>query len=139
MGFGVPAAVAASLVEPGRMAIAFVGDGGILMTGQELATAMQYGARPKIVLCDNRTYGTIRTHQERHYPNRVSGTDLVNPDFSQWAASFGAGVVTIARGDDVRAKVADALAQESATVIHVKASQEALSAYATMSELRGSR
>jgi acetolactate synthase-1/2/3 large subunit len=139
MGFGVPAAVAASLVEPGRMAIMFVGDGGILMTGQELATAMQYGARPKIVLCDNRTYGTIRTHQERHYPNRVSGTDLVNPDFSQWAASFGAGVVTIARGDDVRAKVADALAQESATVIHVKASQEALSAYATMSELRGSR
>jgi acetolactate synthase-1/2/3 large subunit len=139
MGFGVPAAVAASLVEPGRMAIAFVGDGGILMTGQELATAMQYGARPKVVLCDNRTYGTIRTHQERHYPNRVSGTDLVNPDFSQWAASFGAGVVTIARGDDVRAKVADALAQESATVIHVKASQEALSAYATISELRGSR
>jgi acetolactate synthase-1/2/3 large subunit len=137
MGFGVPAGVASGLIDPDRMAIVFVGDGGILMTGQELATAIQYGARVKIVLCDNRTYGTIRTHQEREYPRRVSGTDLINPDFTLWAQSFGAGVVTIAQGDDIRAKVAEALAQESATVIHVKASQEALSAYATLSALRG--
>jgi acetolactate synthase-1/2/3 large subunit len=139
MGFGVPAGVAAGLIEPERVAIVFVGDGGILMTGQELATAMQYGARPKIVLSDNRTYGTIRTHQERYYPRRVSGTDLVNPDLSLWARSFGASVVTIAPGDDVRAKIGEALAQESATVIHVKSSQEALSAYATISKLRNGR
>jgi acetolactate synthase-1/2/3 large subunit len=137
MGLGVPAGVAAGLIEPGRMVIVFVGDGGILMTGQELATAVQYGARPKIVISDNGTYGTIRTHQERHYPRRVSGTDLVNPDFGQWARSFGASVVTIVQGDDVRAKVGQALAEESATVVHVKASQEALSAYATITALRG--
>ncbi len=137
MGLGVPAGVAAGLVDPERMTIVFVGDGGILMTGQELATAMQYGARIKIVLSDNGSYGTIRTHQERHYPHRVSGTALVNPDFTQWARSFGAGAVTIAQGDDVRAKVSEALAEEGTTVIHVKASQEALSAYATLSALRG--
>ena len=137
MGLGVPAGVAAGLVDPDRMAIVFVGDGGMLMTGQELATALQYGSRIKIVLSDNGSYGTIRTHQERHYPRRVSGTELVNPDFSQWAQSFGAGAVTIAQGDDIRAKVAEALAEPGSTVIHVKASQEALSAYGTISGLRG--
>ena len=119
------------------MAIVFVGDGGILMTGQELATAIQYGARIKIVLSDNGSYGTIRTHQERNYPRRVSGTDLVNPDFTAWAKSFGAGAVTIGEDDDIGAKVSEALAAEGSTVIHVKASKEALSAYGTISGLRG--
>jgi acetolactate synthase-1/2/3 large subunit len=139
MGFGVPAGVAASLADPGRMAIVFVGDGGILMTGQELATAMQYGARVKVVLSDNGTYGTIRTHQEREYPHRISGTELVNPDFESWGRSFGIGVVTIANGDDVRAKVAEALDQEGSTLIHVKSSREALSAYSTIADLRAGR
>ncbi|CAN5454488.1 thiamine pyrophosphate-binding protein [soil metagenome] len=138
MGFGVPAAVAAGLVAPGRMAIAFVGDGGILMTGQELATAMQYGAKIKIVLSDNGTYGTIRTHQERQFPQRVAGTDLVNPDFSAWGRAFGAGVVTIELGDDIRAKVQEALDQDGSTLIHVKSSKEAISAFTTLSRLRGS-
>lgn len=137
MGLGVPAAVAAQLVDPTRTAIVVVGDGGILMTGQEIATAIQYGAKPKIVLSDNGTYGTIRSHQEREFPNRVSGTDLANPDFTAWARSFGAHAITIERGDDVAAKVAEALAQDGATVIHVKSSRESLSAYATMSQLRG--
>lgn len=137
MGFGVPAAVAASLADPTRMAITFVGDGGILMTGQELATAMQYGAKPKIILSDNGTYGTIRTHQERHFPGRVSGTELLNPDFTAWAAAFGAHVVRIERGDDVEAKVREGLSHDGASVIHVKSSSEALSAYATISALRG--
>ena len=74
MGFGVPGGVASGLVDRHRMAIVFVGDGGILMTGQELATAMQYGAKPKIVISDNGSYGTIRQHQEKHFPKRVSGT-----------------------------------------------------------------
>jgi acetolactate synthase-1/2/3 large subunit len=135
MGYGVPAAIAAAMAMPGRMAITFVGDGGILMTGQELATAMQYGAAIKIVISDNGSYGTIRTHQERHYPQRISGTELRNPDFTGWARSFGAQAVRIERGDDVEAKVGEALAHEGSSVIHVKSSLEALSAYTTLSGL----
>jgi acetolactate synthase-1/2/3 large subunit len=137
MGFGVPAAVAASLEQPSRMAISFVGDGGILMTGQELATAIQYGGKPKIVLSDNGSYGTIRLHQERHFPGRVSGTELVNPDFTQWARSFGAHAATIARGDDIAEKVREALSFDGPAVIHVKSSRESLSAFTTISGLRG--
>ena len=116
-----------------RMAITFVGDGGMLMTGQELATAVQYGAKPKIVISDNGIYGTIRTHQEKHYPHRVSGTDLVNPDFTLWAKSFGVFTVTIALGDDIDAKVKEFLAHDGAAVLHVKSSKEALSAFTTLS------
>jgi acetolactate synthase-1/2/3 large subunit len=137
MGFGVPAGVAAGLALDGRTVIVFVGDGGILMTGQELATAMQYGAKPKIVISDNGTYGTIRQHQERHFPKRVSGTDLKNPDFTQWARSFGAHVVTIGKGDDIKTKLRESLAFDGASVIHVKSSAEAISAYTTLSALRG--
>ena len=115
--------------------------GGILMTGQELATAIQYGGErgPKlrIVLSDNGVYGTIRSHQERHYPARVSGTDLVNPDFTLWGKSFGAHVVTIELGDDVGAKIAEAIGHDGPVLIHVKSSREALSAYSTISKLRG--
>ena len=135
MGFGVPTAVAAAIVEPSRMVITFVGDGGMLMTGQELATAVQYCAKPKIVISDNGIYGTIRTHQERNYPNRVSGTDLVNPDFTLWAESFGVFTITIALGDDIDAKVKGFLEHDGAAVLHVKSSKEALSAFTTMSAL----
>jgi acetolactate synthase-1/2/3 large subunit len=137
MGFGVPAAVAASLADRNRTAIAFVGDGGALMTGQELATALQHGGKPKIVISDNGTYGTIRAHQEKRFPGRVSGTRLKNPDLSQWAASFGAHVETIRNGDDIDARVKRALAHDGAAVIVAKSSQEALSAFATLSALRG--
>jgi acetolactate synthase-1/2/3 large subunit len=132
MGFGVPAGVTSGLLLKDRTAIVFVGDGGILMTGQELATAMQYGAKPKIVISDNGTYGTIRQHQEKYFPKRVSGTDLKNPDFALWAKSFGAQVVAITRGDDVKAKVREALSHDGASVIHVKSSLEAISAFATL-------
>lgn len=128
MGFGVPAAVAAQLVEPSRMAICFVGDGGVLMTGQELATAMAYGLAPKIVISDNGIYGTIRSHQERHFPQRVSGTQLVNPDFAAWAKAFGAEAFMLQRGDDVEAVVAAFLSSKGAAVLHVKSSKIALSA-----------
>ncbi len=136
MGFGVPAGVAAALCDPSRMAIVFVGDGGVLMTGQELATAVQYGAKIKMVISDNGSYGTIRTHQERHYPRRISGTDLHNPDFTAWAKAFGVHAVTISLGDGIEAKVAEALAHDGPSVIHVRSSQEALSAYSTLSSLR---
>ncbi|MFO1091495.1 MAG: thiamine pyrophosphate-binding protein [Hyphomicrobiales bacterium] len=137
MGFGVPAAVGAALSDGKRTPIAFVGDGGVLMTGQELATAMQYGGKPKIVISDNGTYGTIRTHQEKRFPGRVVGTHLKNPDLTKWAQSFGAHVETIARGDDIDAKVKRAFDHDGAAVIVVKSSQEALSAFTTLSALRG--
>jgi acetolactate synthase-1/2/3 large subunit len=136
MGYGVPAAVASAIEMPGRMAIAFVGDGGILMTGQEHATAQQHDAKIKIVISDNGTYGTIRTHQERHYPHRVVGTELKNPDFTAWARSFGVHTVTIAKGDDLRAKIKEALDHKGSSVIHVRSSREALSAYVTLSALK---
>lgn len=128
MGLGVPGAVASSLVQPKRTALCFVGDGGVLMTGQEIATAMAYGAAPKIVISNNGIYGTIRAHQEREFPGRVSGTNLSNPDFDDWASSFGAASFTIARGEnDVDGTVAAFLAAPGPAVLHVKSSRIALS------------
>ena len=83
MGYGVPAAVAAKLLHPERDVVAIAGDGDFLMTGQELATAVQYDAPIVVLIVNNGMFGTIRMHQERHYPGRVSGTDLVNPDFAR--------------------------------------------------------
>jgi acetolactate synthase-1/2/3 large subunit len=90
MGYGVPAAVAAKILYPGREVIAFAGDGCFLMSGQELATAVQYKANVVFIVVNNGMYGTIRMHQEKHYPGRVSGTDLQNPDFAAYARAFGA-------------------------------------------------
>ncbi len=129
MGLGVPAAVAASLVEPQRMAICIVGDGGILMNGQEIATAIAYGARPKIVLSDNGIYGTIRTHQEREYPGRISGTKLSNPDFTAWGRSFGIAAHRLAMGGNVEEVVKAFLAEPGAALLHVKSSAQSLSAF----------
>ena len=90
MGYGVPAAIAAKIVRPERTVICFAGDGDFLMSGMELATAVQYGAPVVIVILNNGMYGTIRMHQEKHYPGRVMGTDLQNPHFAAFARSFGA-------------------------------------------------
>ena len=128
MGFGVPAAVAAQLVYPNRMAICLVGDGGVLMTGNELATAMAYGLAIKIVISNNNIYGTIRSHQEKNYAGRVSGTNLVNPDFTVWAKSFGVEAFELAMGDNVEAVVGAFLGSKGAAVLHVKSSAKALSA-----------
>lgn len=89
MGYSVPSAVAASLAHPDRFVVTVAGDGEFLMNGQELATATQYGAAFMVIVMDNQEYGTIRTHQESEYPNRISGTQLINPDFAQMAAAFG--------------------------------------------------
>ena len=132
MGLGVPAAVAASLVEPTRTAICFVGDGGVLMTGNELATAKAFGATPKIVISDNSIYGTIRSHQERHFPHRVSGTKLVNPNFTAWAKTFGAETFTLKLGDDIEATVKAFLAAPGMAVLHVHSSAHSLSAGETL-------
>ena len=90
MGYGVPAAIAAKIARPERTVVCFAGDGDFLMSGMELATAVQYNAPVIIVILNNGMYGTIRMHQEKHYPGRVSGTDLQNPHFAAFARSFGA-------------------------------------------------
>jgi acetolactate synthase-1/2/3 large subunit len=88
MGFGIPAAVAAALRHPGRQVVAFVGDGGFLMTGSELAVALERRLRLTVVLSNNGSYGSIRIHQQRRYPGRIAGTDLVNPDFRKIAEAY---------------------------------------------------
>ena len=90
MGYGVPVAIAAKITRPERTVVCFAGDGDFLMSGQELATAVQYGAGVIFIVVNNNMYGTIRMHQEKHYPGRVIGTDLMNPHFAAFARSFGA-------------------------------------------------
>lgn len=101
MGYGTAAAISASLAHPERLVVSIAGDGCFLMNGQELATAVQYGAAPLVVVMDNGQYGTIRAHQEQHYPGRVSGTQLKNPDFAGLAASFGAHGEVVRRNRDI--------------------------------------
>ncbi|MEO1688661.1 MAG: thiamine pyrophosphate-dependent enzyme, partial [Pseudomonadota bacterium] len=122
---------------PERRAIGFSGDGGALMTGSELATAAAAGAKPIIVISDNGTYGTIRLHQEKAYPERVSGTALSNPDFAAWARSFGALGLTVATPEEAEAAAQAAFAHDGMAVIHAKTSAEALSPFATITQLRG--
>ncbi|WP_395926000.1 thiamine pyrophosphate-dependent enzyme [Arthrobacter sp. PM3] len=110
MGYSVPSAIAASLASPGRRVVTIAGDGEFLMNGQELATAAQYGATPLVIVMDNQEYGTIRTHQERHYPSRVSGTQLKNPDFGLMARAFGGFGITVAEDKDIPAALDAALA-----------------------------
>ncbi|CAM2152965.1 acetolactate synthase I/II/III large subunit [Pararobbsia alpina] len=100
MGYGFPAAIAASLKYPNRTVVCFAGDGCFMMYPQELATAMQYGAKPIVLVVNNGMYGTIRMHQEREYPRRVSGTDMVNPDFVAFAKAFGAYAERVGRTED---------------------------------------
>jgi len=137
MGLGIPGAIAACLRLPGRRVIAFAGDGGALMTGSELATARATGIRPIVVIANNGSYGTIRQHQERAFPHRSAGTDLANPDFAQWGASFGALGLTVARDEDAPDTAARAMAHDGPVVIDVRTSLEAISANATLTALRG--
>ena len=109
MGYSVPSAIAASLAHPGRRVVTIAGDGEFMMNGQELATAAQYGATPLVVVMDNQEYGTIRTHQERHYPERISGTQLKNPDFALMAQAFGGFGVRVENDADVPAAIDAAL------------------------------
>jgi len=137
MGLGVPAAVAAALRHPDRQVVGFVGDGGFLMTGMELATAVQYRARLCLFVADNGSYGVIRAHQEKAYPRRVVGTALTNPDFAALAVAFGARGLRIDRPEQAEAVVAEALAlaSEGPVVVGVRTSLERISAFQTLSGL----
>jgi acetolactate synthase-1/2/3 large subunit len=137
MGYGLPAAIAAKLVHPDREVVCFAGDGDFLMTGQELATAVQYGAKAVAIVADNSSYGTIRAHQERRYPGRISGTDLKNPDFAAFARSFGCWAARVERTADFPAALAEARAAESPALIHLLTDVEDIAPGRTLTELRG--
>lgn len=132
MGIGVPAAVAAGLRAPGRQVLTFVGDGGMQMTGQELATAMRYRVPVKIFISNNGSYGTIRMHQERDFPGREMATELTNPDFAKLAESYGARGLTIARIEDAAGVVAEAMAAPGPVVVDVRTALNHISAFATL-------
>ncbi len=139
MGYGVPAAVAAKAVHPDRTVVSWNGDGCFLMNGQELATAVQYGLGVVFVVIDNGMYGTIRMHQERHYPARVSGTSLRNPDFAALARAYGAHGETVARTAQFAPAFESALGAAQAgtpALLHVKVDPQALTMGATLDALR---
>ncbi len=141
MGYGVPAAVAASLLEPDRTVINIAGDGDFLMTGQELATATGYGAgRGKgkliFIVVDNGTYGTIRMHQERDYPGRVSGSDLFNPDFAALARAYGFAAECITRTAEFEAAFGAALERMHPTLLHLKLDADVSTTRTTLSAIR---
>jgi acetolactate synthase-1/2/3 large subunit len=139
MGFGMPAAVAASLRYPTTPVVVLIGDGGFLMTGYELATAIRHRARFVALVSNNGSYGTIRLHQEKHYPGRVSATELVNPDFAELARSFGATGLTLADSADAADVVAKALAAEGPAVVDVRSSLEHITAFTTLSALSSAK
>jgi len=136
MGYGVPAAIAAKLAAPSRIVVSFNGDGCFLMNGQELATAVQYGANVIFLVINNSMYGTIRMHQERHYPGRVSGTDLTNPDFAALAEAYGAQGELVATTDAFRPAFARALSANRPALIEIRIDPEAITPRATLSEIR---
>jgi acetolactate synthase I/II/III large subunit len=136
MGYGPPAAVAASLRHPDRCVVALAGDGDFMMNGQELATAMQYGCDILVLVIDNGAYGTIRMHQEREYPGRVSGTTLHNPDFAALARAYGGWAATVDATDQFAPALADAVTRKGLRLLHLKTDPERISAGTTIAELR---
>ena len=136
MGYGVPAGVAAAIVHPDRIVVSFSGDGCFLMCGQELATAVQYGLKVVFVVVNNAMYGTIRMHQERRYPSRVSATDLVNPDFAAYARAFGAHGETVTKTSEFAPAFERALKNDGPTLIEIKVDPEAILPTATIASLR---
>jgi acetolactate synthase-1/2/3 large subunit len=136
MGYGVPAAIAAKLVHPDRVVVSWNGDGCFQMNGQELATAVQYGAGVIFVVIDNAMYGTIRMHQERTFPGRVSGTELVNPDFAALARACGLHGETVVRTSEFAPAFERALTRSAPTLLHVKLDPQALTMNASLDAIR---
>jgi acetolactate synthase-1/2/3 large subunit len=136
MGYGVPAAVAASLRFPERQVVAVAGDGDFLMNGQELATAVQQGASLLVLVIDNQSYGTIRMHQERDYPERVSGTALRSPDFAALARAYGGWAETVERTEDFAPALARAQAERGLRLLHLRTDVEQITSATTIAKIR---
>ncbi len=138
MGYGVPAAVAAKVVHPDRIVVCFSGDGDFLMNGQELATACQYGLPVVILVVNNGMYGTIRMHQERQFPGRPYGTDLMNPDFAAYARAFGAHGDVVERTEDFAPAFDRAVESGLPALIELRVDAEAITPRASLTEIRES-
>jgi acetolactate synthase I/II/III large subunit len=139
MGYGVAAAVAAKLVHPDRIALCFTGDGDFVMSSPELATAVQHELPIVVLLVNNGMYATIRMHQERVYPGRVVGTDLVNPDFAALARAYGAYGERVERTEDFEAAFERALASGKPALLELPVDRERISPRVKLSELQGRR
>jgi acetolactate synthase-1/2/3 large subunit len=136
MGFGAPGAVAAALRHPERQVVSLIGDGGFMMTGYELATAVRERAKVRLIVSNNADYGTIRFHQETRYPGRDFGTHLANPDFAKLAEAFGAKGLKVERAEDCAPALEAALAHDGPALIDVRTSLELITAATTITELR---
>ena len=136
MGYGVPAGIGAAIAYPGRQVVIFVGDGGMLMTGQEIATAFAEGVAPIILVFNNGMYGTIRMYQERTYPGRVSGTSLVNPDFAKLIEAFGGHGEVVSATAEFRPAFARAVASGRPSLIELRMNPEQITSRATIQQLR---
>ncbi|HEX2117007.1 MAG TPA: thiamine pyrophosphate-binding protein [Alphaproteobacteria bacterium] len=136
MAYSVPAAVAAKLVHPERLVLAFVGDGGFMMCGQEMSTAAQYGANVICVVTNNRMYGTIRMHQEREHPTRVVGTDLANPDFAAFGRVLGCHGETVTRTEQFAAALERAIKSNKPAVIELQTDPNLVTTRTTITALR---
>jgi len=136
MGYGLPAAIGAKLLHPDRVVLAFAGDGGFLMTGSDLATAVQYGANVVAIVVNNGMYGTIRMHQERAYPGRVVATDLQNPDFVAYARAFGAHAALVERTGDFAPAFAEALAAGRPALLELRTDPELITPRTTLRAIR---
>jgi acetolactate synthase-1/2/3 large subunit len=136
MGYGVPAAVGLKRAFPERTVVCFSGDGDFLMNGQEFATAVQYDLPFVTLIVDNGTYGTIRMHQEREYPNRVVGTQLRNPDFAAYAKAFGGFGVTVDKTADFAAAFRAAEQSGLPALIHLKIDTNASTPAMTLDAIR---
>jgi acetolactate synthase-1/2/3 large subunit len=136
MGYGVPAAIAMKRLYPERIVVAIAGDGDFLMNGQEFATAVQFNLPVIIIIADNGTYGTIRMHQEREYPGRVSATELKNPDFVAYAKAFGGFGVFVDKTADFVEAFKAATASGKPAIIHLKIDPEAITPLTTLANIR---
>ena len=136
MGYGIPAAIAAKVVHPQRTVVCVSGDGDFLMSGHELAAAVQEELPIIVLVVNNGMYGTIRMHQERLFPGRVVGTDLVNPDFAAWALAFGAYGETVLRSEDFADAFERAVAQPRPSLLELRVDREAITPRQTLSEIR---
>ncbi len=136
MGYGVPAAVAAKALAPHREIMAFAGDGCFLMNGQEFATAIQYDLPIIVVVVDNGMYGTIRMHQEREYPGRISATQLKNPDFAALARAYGGHGETVRKTEDFAGALDRSRKSGKASIIHVLIDPEAITPTRSLSDIR---
>jgi acetolactate synthase-1/2/3 large subunit len=136
MGYGLPSAVAAKLVHPDRTVISMNGDGCFMMHGQEMATAMQYGANIIAIVINNSMFGTIRMHQEREYPGRTANTGLRNPDFAALARAYGAIGETVTKTDEFKPAFERALTADVPVLIEIKIDPEAITPLTTLSAIR---